>query len=172
MQAEANGDGLRVMLDLERRKSVVMAVDTRVPFVSPPTPPRLAEERIPLDLRWEVRDLRGTAVAVMGSGDWAQQPGLELFTGTLCYRAELALPATATEVWLDLGQIGDIAEVLLDGQSVGVRMWAPYRVRLGNHLAPGTYRLEVRVTNSMANEYEGSQGPSGLIGPVALVMCS
>ena len=125
---------------------------------------------MPLDLRWEVRDLDGVAVAVPAPGDWARQRGYELFSGTLRYLTELTLPAPATEAWLDLGQVGDSAAVFLDGQRVGVRMWAPYRVCLGSGLAAGTYRLEVRVTNSMANEYEGSQRPSGLLGPVTLVV--
>ena len=166
----ADGDGLQVELDLGRRESVVLAVDRRAPFVPLPALPRLSEERIPLDLRWEVRDLDGEAVLVPAPGDWARQRGYELFSGTLRYLTELTLPAAAREAWLDLGQVGDSAAVLLDGRQVGVRMWAPYRVRLGKGLAPGTYRLEVRVTNSMANEYEGSQRPSGLIGPVTLVM--
>ena len=112
----------------------------------------------------------GAAVAVPAPDDWARQPGSELFSGTLRYRTELMLPAPAAEAWLDLGRVGDSAAVFLDGRQVGVRMWAPYRVCLGRDLAPGTHRLEVRVTNSMANEYEGSQRPSGLLGPVGLVV--
>ena len=172
VEAAAAGDGLRVALDLGRRESVVLAVDTRAPFVPPLAQPRLTEERIPLDLRWEVRDLDGAAVPVTALGDWARQPGSELFSGTLRYLTELTLPGDAAEAWLDLGQVGDSAAVFLDGQEVGVRMWAPYRVCLGSGLAPGTYRLEVRVTNSMANEYEGSQRPSGLMGPVTLIAVS
>ena len=59
VEATAAGDGLRISLDLERRESLVLAVDTRAPFVAPPALPRLTEERIPLDLRWEVCDLDG-----------------------------------------------------------------------------------------------------------------
>ena len=170
VQAKDAGEGLSVVLELERRESVVLVVDTRVPFASPLALPQPTEERTALDLRWEVSDLQENAAAVPAPGDWAQQPGYELYTGTLRYLTALALSAEAAEAWIDLGQIGDIAEVFLDGKSVGTRMWAPYRVILGYHLAPKTYRLEVRVTNSMANEYEGSQQPSGLIGPVSLVI--
>ena len=148
----------------------MLAVDTQAPFVPSPALPRLTEKRIPLDLRWEVRDLDGAAVAVPAPGDWARQPGYELFSGTLRYRTELTLPVSATEAWLDLGQVGDSVAVCLDGQQVGVRMWAPYRVCLGSGLAPRTYSLEVLVTNSMANEYEGSQRPSGLLGPITLIV--
>ena len=137
VEATAAGDGLRISLELERRESLVLAVDTRVGFVAPPALPNLAEERIPLDLRWEVCDLDGAAVAVPAPGDWARQRGYELFSGTLRYLTELTLPAPATEAWLDLGQVGDSAAVFLDGRQVGVRMWAPYRVCLGRDLAAG-----------------------------------
>jgi hypothetical protein len=54
------------------------------------------------------------------------------------------------------------------GQSLGVRMWAPYRFSLGKQPG-GEHQLELRITNSMANAYEGVQSPSGLIGPVNLI---
>jgi hypothetical protein len=77
------------------------------------------------------------------------------------------LPAAG--VGLDLGAVGDLAEVLLDGQPCGVRLWAPYRLDLGPAIQPGVHDLEVRVTNSMANAFEGAQLPSGLMGPVHLL---
>ena len=79
-------------------------------------------------------------------------------------------PRHEGEIWLDLGQVGDIAEVSLDGKPLGSRLWSPYRFRLGRHLEAGPHQLEVRVTNSMANEFEGAQMPSGLIGPTSLIL--
>ena len=114
---------------------------------------------MPLDLRWEVRDLNGEAVAVAAPGDWARQSGYELFSGTLRYRTELTLPAPATEVWLDLGQGGgQRGRFPLDGQPVGVRMWAPYpRVLgprpgagdapLGSALSPTAWRTSMRAAS-------------------------
>ena len=103
-------------------------------------------------------------------GDWSHHPGLELFSGTLCYRTVFAIPDAAEQVGLDLGAVGDIAEVTVDGNPAGVRMWAPYRVVLAGPVRSGRHRLEVRVTNSMANAYEGAQLPSGLMGPVQLIL--
>ena len=109
-------------------------------------------------------------MAGLGLGDWSRHPGLELFSGTLCYRAELEIPDREAEFGIDLGGVGDIAEVIVDGSSEGVRMWAPYEVFFTGPVAAGRHRIEVRVTNSMANEYEGAQLPSGLIGPVHLIL--
>ena len=46
--------------------------------------------------------------------------------------------------------------------------WAPYVLPLRGALREGVNHLEVRVTNSMANTFDGRQLPSGLLGPVVL----
>ena len=56
----------------------------------------------------------------------------------------------------------------LDGERVGVRMWSPYVFDL-THLDARVHQFEVRVTHSMANEYEGAQRPSGMMGPVRII---
>ena len=63
-----------------------------------------------------------------------------------------------------LDGVGVIGELLIDGQPHGVSLWAPHRLRVT--AAPGPRAFEVRITNSMANAYEGLQLPSGHIEPV------
>ena len=162
-------EGLCIDLQLERRQSVVLVVNTKDHLTPPPEPAHFAEERVALDLSWKVTDPAGNPVAAPAPGDWSKHSNLELFSGTLCYHSDLELPST-DEIWLDLGQVGDIAEVFLNGDSINTRMWAPYHIRLADHLPSGPHHLEIRVTNSMANAYEGLQLPSGLIGPLALVL--
>ena len=165
----ATADGVAVALHLPRRESVVLAVDPRADF-APATPAEYDAQRLPLELSWQVDAADGAPVAGLGLGDWSRHPGLELFSGTLCYRAELEVPDEEADLGIDLGAVGDIAEVILDGNPAGVRMWAPYEVGFAGPVAAGRHRIEVRVTNSMANEYEGAQRPSGLIGPVRLIL--
>jgi hypothetical protein len=170
VEAYAGPHGLVVTLHLERRESLVLVVNPAGRFDSIARPPA-SEKRIPLKLKWQVQTTEGRTVPLPAPGDWARCRGFELFTGTLVYRTRLALPKHDGERWLDLGKVGDIAEVLLDGKPVGVAMWSPYRIRMGRSVAGGEHALEVRVTNSMANEYDGLQLPSGLIGPVRLIQC-
>ena len=167
--AASKDGGTSVGLRLGRRESVVLVIDPGAGF-APSEAPAFRDGLHPLRLDWELCDGEGVAVDGPAPGDWAQHPGLELFSGTLCYRADLDMPSEAEEAWIDLGQVGDIAEVRLDGASRGVRMWPPYRMRLGRGLPPGLHQLEVRVTNTMANAYEGAQCPSGLMGPVRLIL--
>ena len=122
--------------------------------------------RLPVVVEWTVTRPGGDPVD-LDLGDWARREGFELFTGTLSYHAVLDIPQ-ADEVSLDLGAVGDIAQLFLDGERQGTVMWAPYRLNLGA-LTPGRHAIEVRVTNSMANSYDGRQMPSGLMGPVTLL---
>lgn len=156
-----------VSLRLERRQSLVLAVDpTRKPRPAGHAGLRCEVAR-PVVAKWRVRRPGGRALPLRAPGDWSRQRGFELFTGTLVYEATLDVPE-ADEVWLDLGRVGEIAELRVDGRSCGTCLWAPYRFRVD--AAPGRRRLEVRVTNSMANEYEGAQLPSGLMGPVRWIL--
>ncbi len=56
----------------------------------------------------------------------------------------------------------------MNGRPVGFRAWAPYLLPIGAACRAGSNEIEVRVTNSMANAYEGLQLPSGLLGPVTV----
>ena len=168
--ARTNAGGLVVAVHLPRRESVVLAVDRRAEFTPVAAAGEWVERRLSLDVPWQVFGEDGEPVAGLGLGDWSHHPGLELFSGTLCYRTVFTIPDAADQVGLDLGAVGDIAEVTLDGKPARVRMWAPYRVVLAGPVTPGRHRLEVRVTNSMANAYEGAQLPSGLMGPVQLIL--
>lgn len=116
--------------------------------------------------QWSVHTVAGQPCDVT-VGDWSQQAGWELFSGTLVYHASVQLPTVPSV--LDLGVVGDIAECRVDGNVVGAAMWAPHHLALP--AGDGSrQRIEVHVTNSMANEYEGAQMPSGLLGPVRLLV--
>ena len=111
-------------------------------------------------------------------GDWSQK-GLLSYSGIGVYTAEIQMAALEKDVsWeLDLGEVSTSAEVILNGQSLGARAWAPYRFDASHALREGNNVLQVKVANTLANHgligtawmfiYEGTE-KSGLIGPVTL----
>jgi len=130
---------------------------------------------VPVDGPWRVTDADGRVVGVDGLGDWTaipDDPALERFSGSLLYRTTVTLPGHAdpsAPVIVDLGAVGEAAEVRVNGVAAGEALWAPYVVATQGELwRPGENALEVAVTNSAANAYEGAMRPSGLIGPVTL----
>ncbi|NLD73063.1 MAG: hypothetical protein GX649_10155, partial [Chloroflexi bacterium] len=164
------GSRLHTRLRLERREALVLAVDpTGQADPDAGTPPVPADVVAEIAGPWRASDLSGEAIDVPAPGDWAQARGWETYTGVLRYEATFEVSATDAEaVFVDLGRVGDIAEVWLNGQRLGRRCWAPYVLDLGDSLQPGRNEIRVEVTNSMANAYDGKQMPSGLMGPVTL----
>jgi hypothetical protein len=162
---------LATHLRLERRQGLVLVVDPAGnPDSAAPRPALPGDAVLAVSGPWRVCDTAGREVDAPALADWAQTPGWETFTGTLSFCTEFTAPEALAgrAAFLDLGAIGDIAELWLNGRRCGQRAWAPYVLEVGAALRPGRNRLEVRVTNSMANAYDGRQMPSGLLGPVVL----
>ncbi len=121
--------------------------------------------------------------------------GIKYFSGTGSYTKTVQAPAawfqSGARVWLDLGEVKNLAEVILNGKPLGVVWKTPFRVDATGVLRPGSNTLQVRVTNLWVNRLIGDQQPdaavkytyttqrfyradspllpSGLIGPVRVV---
>ncbi len=88
--------------------------------------------------------------------------GVKYFSGTATYAKTVQAPAAwfkpGRRIWIDLGKVRDIAEVKLNGKSVGM-VWAPpYRVDVTGVLKPGANKLEIAVTNEWTNRQIGDRG--------------
>ena len=92
------------------------------------------------------------------------------FAGTQAFHKTLTVPAIpgGARLELDLGEIRDIAEVIVNGKNFGVLWKPPYAVDVTGAIHSGANDVEVRVTNEFPGRIP-STVPSGLIGPVTLV---
>ena len=117
-------------------------------------------------------------------------PGVKYFSGTVSYYTEFKVKDVRDVVELDLGEVKNIAEVVLNGINLGVVWKAPFTVRVEDVIRKGKNTLEIRVTNTWPNRLigdaqlgneppityttfkfykaEDSLLPSGLLGPVTL----
>jgi len=92
---------------------------------------------------------------------WTEHPdeGVQFFSGTATYRKELELKKTQlapnTSLWLDLGEVKDIAEVVVNGTVIDTLWKAPYRVDISKAAKVGKNKLEIRVTNQWDNRIAG-----------------
>jgi len=100
--------------------------------------------------------------------DWALIPDLhERFTGFLDYYRSMHWTGNSDNLVLDLGQVHDMAEVWVNGQPAGKRLWAPYRFDISGLMAEGPNRIRIRVGNQVDNYYANPVA-SGLLGPVKI----
>jgi hypothetical protein len=87
-------------------------------------------------------------------------PGIRYFSGMATYATGFQLPSpTAATYTLDLGAVGDIARVRINGCDAGIAWKPPYRLQIRNCLRGGLNRLEVDVANVWMNRLIGDAQP-------------
>jgi len=132
----------------------------------------------------------GHAVQTVTLGSWTEpgSGGLATFSGTASYKHRFAPPPRDRRrderLLLDLGNVGDVAEIILNGRSVGTLWEAPWQIDISDYFRHGENSLEVRVTNLWINNLIGearagrqsfgvpaseTARPSGILGPVRLI---
>jgi hypothetical protein len=162
---------MQLPIALERRESRLLVVDPSSSPEPESKPVSLSQTKVQ-DLpasSWAVSDAEGRDVEAPTLGDWTSVRELERFSGTLVYRTTVNLPQHPDRVQIDLGKVGETATVTVNGAMAGQSLWAAHRIDTpGSLWRTGVNELQVAVTNSAANFYEGALLPSGLIGPVRL----
>jgi hypothetical protein len=101
---------------------------------------------------------------------WTDQ-GYSHFSGRAIYRKRFEMPETfiGQRVFVEPEMQDDVLEVLVNGQSAGVRLWDPYQVEITSLLKSGENTLELRIANTLINLLEAVERPSGLAGAPKLV---
>ncbi len=86
---------------------------------------------------------------------------VKYFSGTAMYQAKFTLPVSmktgGKRVYLDLGQVENVAEVRLNGKELGILWRPPYRVDVTEAVKSGENELEVKVTNTWVNRLIGDE---------------
>ncbi len=102
-------------------------------------------------------------------GSWTENEALKDFCGTVCYRTEFEADiADSATLVLDMGTVCEQAEVYVNGEYAGFKLWAPYTLDITAFVKEGNNSLEIKVTNSLANKYGNVVLPSGLLDRVTL----
>ena len=128
--------------------------------------------------------------------DWSQSsdPGVKYFSGVGTYTTTVQASPDwfhkGAHLWLDLGDVKNLAEVTVNGKSLGQTWHAPYRVDATTALKPGANEVTIKVVNAWVNRLIGDEQPgatkytfadvkpyqanspllpSGLLGPVTLI---
>jgi hypothetical protein len=127
---------------------------------------------------------------------WTEHPdeGIKYYSGAGTYRKTIHVPADwlgpDQRVFLDLGEVRELAEVFINGKSAGVLWKPPFRVDATMLVRPGANELKIEVMNLWINRLVGDQTlppeqrltrsnirggegweiqPAGLLGPVRLL---
>jgi hypothetical protein len=133
-----------------------IARDTFVPAESPAP--------LTLDGSWQVEFPEGwgaprvTTFANLQSWTESDNEGIRFFSGISTYRKSFELPdalAPRKRLFLELGDLAEIAEVTLNGKRLGLVWLPPYRIEISGAVHAGANQLEIRVANLWANRLNG-----------------
>jgi len=102
--------------------------------------------------------------------DWSRrsEEGIKYYSGTATYRKTFDLPPSRasvsrshnespSRVWLDLGDVKNIARVRVNGHDLGIVWCAPWRVEIGGVLVAKRNQVEITVANLWPNRLIGDE---------------
>lgn len=104
-------------------------------------------------------------IVLPGLTSWSDNAdtGVKYFSGTGSYVKSIQASSDwftdGKEVWLDLGSVKNLAEVIINGKSLGIVWKTPFRVNVTEALSEGDNQLEIKVTNLWVNRLIGDQQP-------------
>ena len=86
---------------------------------------------------------------------------MKYFSGTATYQNTFTLPKKNLPAGLsiDLGEVGQMADVFINGEHVDFLWKAPYKVNFVGYLKPGKNTIEVKVVNTWVNRLIGDGQP-------------
>lgn len=103
-----------------------------------------------------------------------KEPGLRNFAGDVKYETDFEVDTDDFDFVLDLGNVGEVAEVFVDNKSYGTKICPPYTFKL-NGLMQGAHHLEI-ITTSHCGYREHDKfsrfvmmESTGLLGPVKII---
>jgi len=191
----------KVPLQLEPSDAVFVVFGNATTKTSRTIPQPKETELIYIEGSWNLKfqKERGAPaeITIDKLSSWAENSdqGIKYFSGTGTYSKKFYVTASwikkDAQLWLDLGEVKNLAEVFVNGKSLGILWKKPFKVNLNNELKPGENTLTVKVTNLWVNRLIGDQQPntdkkytyttmafykadspllpSGLIGPVRIL---
>lgn len=136
-----------------------------------------------------------TSITLDKLASWSENTntGVKYFSGVGTYSRTIEVPAKSfkagTRLWIDLGDVKNMADVTVNGKALGLVWHAPYRVDATEALKPGGNTVTIKVINAWVNRLIGDQQanatkytftvihpykanspllPSGLLGPVQI----
>lgn len=190
----------KVKLHLEPNDAVFVVFKNKATKNSVELPAVKVSDVAAVNGEWEIsfQPNRGAPVSItvneLSSWSTNADAGVKYFSGTATYTKTINASADwfakDAELWLNLGDVKNLAEVIVNGKSLGILWKKPFRVSISGALKPGNNKLEIKVTNLWVNRLIGDAQPnvtnkityttmpfyqanspllpSGLLGPVKL----
>jgi len=196
-----SNDVTKVNLHLESNDAVFVVFKINATKTSVTLPATEEKELMTVDGSWKLgfQKERGAPADAtfdkLASYTENADAGIKYFSGTASYTKKITANAdwfkNGTQLWLDLGDVKNLAEIVVNGKSLGIVWKKPFRADVTGALKPGANTVVVKVTNLWVNRLIGDAQPgvtnkityttmpfyqanskllpSGLLGPVNII---
>lgn len=88
-----------------------------------------------------------------------EEKGINYFSGTASYENTFTISKEAIKskkaISIDLGEVFDVAEILVNGKSAGILWTRPFKLNIEEFVKEGENKLEVQITNLWINRLTG-----------------
>jgi hypothetical protein len=96
--------------------------------------------------------------------DWTSRPeeGIKYYSGIANYHNTIKLPENIitgekTDIYIDLGEVNNLARIYVNGKDLGVVWTAPFRIKITDAVVSGDNQLDIEVANLWPNRLIGDE---------------
>lgn len=96
--------------------------------------------------------------------DWTSRPedGIKYYSGIANYHNTFKLPENViaekkADIYIDLGEVNNLARVRINGKDMGVVWTAPFRIKITDAVNPGENQVDIEVANLWPNRLIGDE---------------
>jgi hypothetical protein len=96
--------------------------------------------------------------------EWTTRPedGIRYYSGIANYHNTINLPENIVadkkaDIFLDLGQVYNLARIHVNGKDMGVVWTAPFQLKITDAVLPGNNRIDIEVANLWPNRLIGDE---------------
>ncbi len=156
---QGDNNTLDIFLQLAPGESCIVQTSTTKPSGNKFPYTETSGDAIAISGNWELKFLSGgpvlpQATTVNNLQSWTALTidGVKEFSGTAQYSINFKKPSTSADAWLlDLGDVKESATIILNGKKIATLIGPSYAVTIPAAQLKADNKLEVIVTNGMAN---------------------
>lgn len=96
--------------------------------------------------------------------DWTKnkEDGIKYYSGIANYRTTIQIPENIvsdkkTDLFLDLGEVNNLARIRINGKDIGVVWTAPCQLKISDAVLPGNNQIDIEVANLWPNRLIGDE---------------
>ena len=96
--------------------------------------------------------------------DWTSRPeeGIKYYSGIATYHNTFKLSENVaadkkSDIYLDLGEVNNLARIRVNGKDMGVVWTAPFRIKITDAVIPGENKIDIEVANLWPNRLIGDE---------------